>query len=187
MLENFIPELDALIFEDYNKGLLTQKLIRDTIALANKHSVLTTVDPKFSHFLEYQHVTLFKPNRKETEEATAQVIRSVDECITAAIKLRHKLNCQNILITLGEEGMLLLDGNDNPTHIPTRAQKVHDVSGAGDTVISTLTAVLATGASIVEAAHVANFAASVVIAEIGAVPVDLLKLKQIIMQHDFSV
>lgn len=183
-LESIMPDLDALIMEDYNKGLLSAELIRKSIALANSHNVLTTVDPKFTHFLSYRGVTLFKPNRKETEEATAQIIQTIPECIDAAKKLRQKLQCQNILITLGEEGMVLLDAKDCATHIPTRAQKVHDVSGAGDTVISTLTAILSTGASIVEASHIANFAASVVIAEIGAVPIDIRKLKQTILQYD---
>lgn len=182
-LEAQMANFDALIFEDYNKGLLTSHLIRETIALAKKHDILTTVDPKFSHFHEYSGVTLFKPNRKEAEEATAQAIRDIDSCIKAAIDLRKKLHCQNILITLGEEGMVLVDHENKTIHIPTQARKVHDVSGAGDTVISTLTACLAAGASVAESAHMANFAASVVIAEIGAVPINPRTLQQTIMQH----
>ncbi len=182
-LESEIPNLDALIFEDYNKGLLTSNLIRKAIALAHENHILTTVDPKFNHFLEYKGVTLFKPNRKETEEATAQVIKGIESCVAAAINLREKLGCQNILITLGEEGMVLVNHKNHFTQIPTRAKRVHDVSGAGDTVISTLTACLASGATIAEAAHMANFAASVVIAEIGAVPIDPQMLQQTIIQH----
>ncbi|KAA3616130.1 MAG: D-glycero-beta-D-manno-heptose-7-phosphate kinase [Calditrichaeota bacterium] len=182
-LESEMPKLDALILEDYNKGLLTRNLIREVIALAHKNDVITTVDPKFNHFLDYKGVTLFKPNRKETEEATAQIIHNIDDCVTAAISLRNKLQCENILITLGEEGMVLVDKNDQFTQIPTQAKKVHDVSGAGDTVISTLTACLTAGASIFEAAHMANFAASIVIAEIGAVPIDPQKLQHVILEQ----
>ncbi len=175
-LQGILPELDAIVLEDYNKGLLTQYLVREAIALARERDLCITVDPKFHHFFDYQHVTVFKPNRKETEEALGMKFADMKDIREAAQMLKKRLQCQNVLITLGEQGMLLL-ADDHQFHtIPTRARKVHDVSGAGDTVIGTLTTALASGASILEASVLANYAAGVVVGEVGAVPITPDKL-----------
>ncbi len=175
-LKSLLPELDAIVLEDYNKGLLTQYLVRETIALARERDICITVDPKFHHFFDYQHVTVFKPNRKETEEALGMKFGDLADIREAAQKLKKRLQCQNVLITLGEQGMLLLADDHRFHTIPTRARKVHDVSGAGDTVIGTLTTALAAGAPILEASILANYAAGVVVGEVGAVPITPEKL-----------
>ncbi|MCA9743005.1 D-glycero-beta-D-manno-heptose-7-phosphate kinase [candidate division KSB1 bacterium] len=183
-LESMIGELDAIIFEDYNKGLLTAACISQINAMALKNRVLVTVDPKYDNFWAYQNVAVFKPNRRETEAIIGTRLTDESDVLAAANRLMDRLHCQNVLITLGEQGLFLLESDGQHHKIPTRAKKVHDVSGAGDTVIGTLTAGLATGASISEAASLANFAAGVVVAELGAVPISPKKLRDAILMHD---
>lgn len=183
-LRNMAGQLDAIIIEDYNKGLLTQEFIGRLTALAREHNIPVTVDPKFDHFLDYRGVTVFKPNRKETEEALGIRIGDAAAVRDAAERLQKHLQAQHILITLGSQGMHLLDSAGRHHSIPTQARRVHDVSGAGDTVIGTLTAALAAGAAIFDAASLANFAAGVVIAELGAVPVSQEKLKKAIQRYE---
>ena len=168
--------LDAIIIEDYNKGVVVRELIKDIIKLANENNIIITVDPKFDNFFEFQNVTVFKPNRAEVERVLGVRLTSDDEIADAGKKLVNRLNCNYVLLTRGEKGMTLFEKNGNIMHIPTKAKKVADVSGAGDTVISTLTLALAGGASIVESAVLANYAAGIVVGEVGAVPVDKDKL-----------
>lgn len=183
-LEAQIRSIDAIIFEDYNKGLLSPELIAGVIALARKHNVILTVDPKFDNFWAYRDVTVFKPNRRETEAVLGVRLESESEISSAAHRLQQKLYCENVLITLGEHGLHLLDVSGAHHKIPTRAKIVHDVSGAGDTVIGTLTAALAAGASTFDAAALANFAAGVVVAELGAAPISSEKLREAIAAHE---
>jgi len=179
-----ITQADALIIQDYNKGLLIGELITEAIDLANQHHKITTVDPKFDNFFSYKSVTLFKPNRKETEAALGIKIDSLEDVENACRVLRERLKCQAVLITLGDQGMCFLDSSGEFRQIPTKARKVHDVSGAGDTVISTLTLALATGADLKEAISLANYAAGAVCSEVGVVPIETSKLRQTI--HHFS-
>ncbi len=175
-LRELLPSLSALVIEDYNKGVVVQPLLSQVIALARQHDCPVTVDPKINHFFDYQQVSVFKPNRKETEAALGFKMPAPEDVSRAGAQLLQKLNAQNVLITLGAEGMALFEKNGTVHRIPTRALRVHDVSGAGDTVIATLTAALAAGADIVEAATLANYAAGVVVGEVGAVPIDKQKL-----------
>jgi D-beta-D-heptose 7-phosphate kinase/D-beta-D-heptose 1-phosphate adenosyltransferase len=182
-LTSIIDGIDALLIEDYNKGVIAQPLLRRVIELASRHDKLTTVDPKFNHFLDYHQVTVFKPNRQETEKALGIKLNSPETARQAGATLLAKLNCENVLITLGDRGMMLFERSGAAHEIPTQARRVHDVSGAGDTVIGTLTVALASGASILEAATLANFAAGVVVGEVGAVPIDREKLLAAIRDH----
>ncbi len=166
-----IHELDAIIIEDYNKGVVTKDVIHELIAVARKYNKIITVDPKFNNFLEYKHVTVFKPNRREVEEAIGGRLKSVADVERAGKHLLEVLEAENILLTRGEEGMSLFEANGAITHIPTQAANVQDVSGAGDTVVSTLTMALASGATIHEAATLANCAAGVVVGSVGIVPI----------------
>jgi len=166
-----IHELDAIIIEDYNKGVVTKDVIHELIAVARKYSKIVTVDPKFNNFLEYKHVTVFKPNRREVEEAIGGRLKSVADVERAGKHLLEVLEAENVLLTRGEEGMSLFEAHGAITHIPTQAVNVQDVSGAGDTVVSTLTMALASGATIHEAATLANCAASVVVGAVGIVPI----------------
>jgi rfaE bifunctional protein kinase chain/domain len=175
-IESEIPKVDAIILEDYNKGLLTVELIEKAVSLAQQHNKIITVDPKFDNFLAYRNVTVFKPNRKETAEALAMRVESEPDIRMAGKKLLEILQAQNVLITLGAMGMALFEANGNVFFMPTHARKVADVSGAGDTVIATLTSVLAANGDIKEAVVVANVAAGVVCEEVGAVPITAEKL-----------
>ena len=175
-LENHIGSINIIILQDYNKGVVGPALIRQVIELAREHSIPVLVDPKFSNFFEYQGVTVFKPNRKETEDALKVRLGDEASFTEAARTLRQRLHCDHVLLTLGEKGMLLLENEGELTRVDTRARKVADVSGAGDTVIATLAVALASGASMIEAAHIANFAGGLVCEEVGIVPVDRDKL-----------
>jgi len=176
-----ISQVDAIIIEDYNKGLLIKELIRKVIDLAKQNQKIITVDPKFDNFFEYKSVTLFKPNRKETESALGNKIDSLEKIEQACRTIKTRLNCDAVLITLGEQGMCLLGADGEFSRIPTRARKVHDVSGAGDTAISTLTLALTAGADLKEAVTLANYAAGAVCGEVGVVPIEPSKLRETII------
>jgi len=176
LLKREIKKLDAIILEDYNKGVLTPFLIKKIIELACNENIIVAVDPKFNNFFLYQNATVFKPNRKEIEDALGVRMNSREDISIAGQKVIEKLNCKYALLTLGEEGIALFEKNKPERRLPTKAQKVSDVSGAGDTVISTLTMALTSGADIYDAAYLANFAGGLVCQEVGIVPIELVKL-----------
>ena len=184
VLENNIASIDGIIIEDYNKGVVTKELIRTIIELANKHSKIITIDPKFNHFFDYRNVTVFKPNKKETEEALGRKLKSEEDVIAAGKSLLEKLHAENILLTRSEKGMSLFERNGAVTHIPTFARTVADVSGAGDTVIATLTTMLASGAAIGEAALLANIAGGIVCGEVGIIPIEPDVLRRTVLEKD---
>ncbi|MDZ7295663.1 MAG: D-glycero-beta-D-manno-heptose-7-phosphate kinase [candidate division KSB1 bacterium] len=182
-LADTLPHADGIIIEDYNKGLITSPLIAGTLALARAHQVPVMVDPKFDHFFEYQGVCTVKPNRRETEEVLGTRLSGEGEVHRAGTALLERLGCENVLLTLGADGMYLFERSGRVAHVPTRARKVHDVSGAGDTVISVFTAAYAAGASAAEAATIANYAAGLVCEEVGVVPVDREQLMRILLDE----
>lgn len=184
-LQHAIGNIDVLILEDYNKGVLVQPFIQKVIALATAHDVPVMVDPKFKNFFEYRGVALFKPNRKEMEDAFGATFASEEQIETAVRELRSRLNCENVLLTLGAKGMMLLDG-DKTTNVSTVARTVADVSGAGDTVIATLAVAFACGATIREAATIANVAAGIVCEEAGIVPVTREALLKTLLEEHVS-
>lgn len=167
-----IRDIDGVIIEDYNKGVLTTEIIRQIIAVATKYDKIITVDPKFNNFTEYKGVTVFKPNRREVEEVLGGRLKSVDDVVSAGQRLLSMLSARNILLTRGEEGMSLFEANGEVMHIPTMAENVQDVSGAGDTVVATLTMALAGGMSVREACVLANCAGGVVVGAVGIVPIE---------------
>ena len=170
--------LDAIIIEDYNKGVVVKSLIKELVDFAKKNRITITVDPKFNNFFEYKQVTVFKPNRKETEEALGVRLNDQAGVEQAGRTLLQRLEAENVLLTLGERGMTLVEGGGQTTHVPTAARQVADVSGAGDTVISTLTMMLAAGGSIREASMLANVAGGIVCGEVGIVPIDAGELRK---------
>ncbi len=170
-VKNNKNSLDGIVLQDYNKGVLTQKLINRIIKIANENNIIITVDPKFDNFFEYKNVTVFKPNRKETEDAFGVRIFDNDSVTNAGKLLLEKLNPKYALLTLGEEGIAIFASENDEKRIPTKARKVRDVSGAGDTVISTLTIALAAGADIYEASYLANYSGGLVCEEVGIVPI----------------
>ncbi len=171
-----ISNLDGIILEDYNKGVLTKKVIDEVITLSVKNNVIVTVDPKFNNFFNYKNVTVFKPNKKETEDALGIRIKNDEDLKEAGEKLLELLNCKYVLLTMGEKGIAVFEKGKDVLRIPTKARKVADVSGAGDTVIATLTMALAAKADIHEAAYLANFAGGLVCEEVGIMPIYADKL-----------
>jgi rfaE bifunctional protein kinase chain/domain len=184
ILRRIIADVDGIVIEDYNKGVLSKHVIKETIALGTTHKKVITVDPKFNNFFEYKDVTVMKPNRKEIEEVLGVRLRSRDEINATGKMLLQKLNAENVLLTLGEQGMSLFESNGDISHISTKALNVADVSGAGDTVIATLSMSLAAGASMKEAVSVANFAGGIVCGYVGIIPIDPHELKRTILNDN---
>jgi rfaE bifunctional protein kinase chain/domain len=178
VLKRSAGSIDAVIVEDYNKGVVTKDLIHELVEFSRRHEIIVAVDPKFNNFLEYKHVTVFKPNRKETEEALGVRLDDQTTIDKAGRDLIEKLKAENVLLTLGERGMVLFTAAGGLTHVPTAARKVADVSGAGDTVIATLTMALTAGATIKEAAMLANIAGGIVCGEVGIVPISVESLRE---------
>lgn len=176
--------LDGIIFQDYNKGTITPKLIHRLITLANEKEIPTFVDPKFENFFEYQNTTVFKPNRKEAQQALNMKIKTREQVIEAGTELLSRLNTKAVLLTLGADGMALFESENDISFVPTRARKVADVSGAGDTTIATFAAIYSTGASFKEAATIANYAAGAVCEEPGVVPITIEKLLETIRKNN---
>lgn len=175
LLKKIINSIDILILEDYNKGVLTKNLIKNILKIAQGKKIKILVDPKFENFFEYKNVYLFKPNLKELEDAFGKKIKSDSEIISTCKELARKISCKNIVLTLGERGMILfenINGKFKIYAVKTRARKVADVSGAGDTVISTIAVCLAGGATLRKSVEISNFAAGLVVEEVGIVPVD---------------
>jgi len=172
--EKLLPSLDAIIIEDYDKGLLTQELVDAIIERARNAGKIVTVDPKPSNPITWHDVTSVTPNRSEAFRAAGipwnEPIEEPlkDKALLQVGKiLLEKWRCEHLLITLSEHGMILFDPGQAPYHIPTRAQEVVDVSGAGDTGIAVFTAALAGGATPVQAAEIANHASGIVVAKTG--------------------
>jgi rfaE bifunctional protein kinase chain/domain len=181
-IANLLDSLDGIILQDYNKGVLTPSLIGEVVSVANQKSILVTVDPKFDNFFDYKNVTVFKPNRKETEAVLGMKIISDEDISSAGERLLLELNSQYVLLTLGENGIAVFEKDGTEKRMPTKARKVADVSGAGDTVVSTLTIALSAGANIYEASFLANYAAGVVCGEVGIVPVEIDKLFETVLR-----
>jgi len=182
-----LNHLSGIIIEDYNKGVVVKNLIHQIIALANDAGKPVTVDPKFNNFFEYKSITVFKPNRKEAEEALGIRLQNEDDIQNAGKLLLERLQAKNVLLTLGERGMSLFESDGTSSHVPTKARNVADVSGAGDTVIASLTMSLVAGATIREAAAVANHAGGVVCGYVGIVPIDKGELRQSVLADEDSV
>lgn len=173
-----IKEVDALIIEDYGKGVIVERLVRESVKLAKKHQRIITVDPKESHFSYYKGVTTITPNHHEAAGAVGFAIKDDYTLERAGAKLLEKLKAESALITLGEDGMCLFEEGKKMEKIPTAAQDVFDVSGAGDTVIGVYTLARASKASPSEAAHISNCAAGIVVGKVGVAvttPEELLK------------
>jgi len=181
-IQKNIRRFDAIIIEDYGKGVINVHLLEKLISLGRKNKKIITVDPKEEHFQYYRGVTSITPNRKELENAirnlkikdtTNRFKMNTDRLFTdndinlASKEIIKYLDLDSLLVTLGEQGMRLFDKHNHITHIPTVAQEVFDVSGAGDTVVAIFTLALSCGATKLQAAHIANFAAGIVVGKLG--------------------
>ena len=173
-LKPMLAESDAVIVGDYGKGVVTQPLLEEIKTLCRARGVWLSLDPKPVHHLDLSALSLITPNRKEAFELadlpdeTKNANPLADKSLMlVAENLLKELRPALLLITLGELGMLLCQRGQKPFHIPTVAQEVFDVSGAGDTVIATFTLAIAAGASPIEAAILSNHAAGIVVGKVG--------------------
>jgi len=170
-----IEDVDAVILGDYNKGVLNLVSVKAIIDVANNTGKPVYVDPKESNFNAYKNVRLFKPNLSEFKNAYIE-----DESLeVAGFQFKHEINAEILMITRGADGVSLFDGSDYH-HFPTKARLVHDVSGAGDTVIATFTLSDICGASTEESVTLSNYAAGRVCEEVGVVPISLKMLDEMV-------
>ena len=174
LFRTIVRDVDAVIFEDYGKGVLSQTSLDTMQRTANRLGKITTADPNSRHPLKFKGLTAVTPNRSEAFAAAKlphiepnDDVLSDEPLMSVGQTLLRTWKPRNLLVTLGEHGMCLFQPNKRAHHIPTVAQEVFDVSGAGDTVIATLTAAMAAGATPVEAAEISNHAAGVVVGKIG--------------------
>ena len=171
--------IDGIILQDYNKGVLTERVIKDVITLANKKEIPVGVDPKKKNFLAYKDATFFKPNLKELKEGIdiGSKDDSIEEIVKAVDTLQSKLHCKYIMTTLSERGVLIKDYNTSTYHhIPAHLRKIADVSGAGDTVLSVAMLCLVCRQNAYNIAALSNLAGGLVCEELGAVPINKERL-----------
>ncbi len=173
-LRDLAPSLDAIILEDYGKGFMTEQLMQLVAMIAAEHKLIVTVDPSPRNPLPWAGVSLVKPNRLEAFAAAgledhllSEAPLENKEILEVGRVLLAKWNVASVLVTLGEQGMMLFERDQPPHHIPTRAREVFDVSGAGDTAIALLTLALASGHSLREAAEISNHASGIVVGKLG--------------------
>jgi rfaE bifunctional protein kinase chain/domain len=171
-VNSFIDQVDVLIFQDYNKGLLTAGLIQRVITLCTRKKVPMVVDPKFNNFYEYKGVTLFKPNKKEIQQAENITEKlNLRDIKVLANTVRQKLNADKIMTTLSEDGVIIINETET-IHLPAHARKIVDVSGAGDSVLSVAALCVAAGIGDEITAALSNLAGGIVCEQIGVVPID---------------
>ena len=172
-IEWLVPEVDLVVFEDYDKGCIDQEIIQATINAARKNNIKVAVDPKCKNFMSYAGCDLFKPNFKELKESLhlANLTKSMDEISAAIDTLREQVELNDILVTLSDRG-IYFDGRSNKGHYQAEVRSIADVSGAGDTVIAVASLCLALDLPIYLYAELANLAGGIVCEQQGVVPVD---------------
>ncbi|NOX97630.1 MAG: D-glycero-beta-D-manno-heptose-7-phosphate kinase [Nitrospirae bacterium] len=173
-------EVDIIAIEDYGKGVVTRELLQVMRRIKGKTII---IDPRVGSFSHYEGMDIITPNRHEAEVALGKKIDNEKSLQEGGRELLRNLHCQAALITLGEEGMCLFQREDGGVHIPTVAREVYDVSGAGDTVVATLSLALSVGASLQEAAYLSNMAAGIVVGKAGTAMVSREELVRIVDDH----
>ncbi len=179
-LEVLLPELDALIFQDYDKGVLSGPFIAEVRERTRSAGVFTSADPKFLNFHEFGAVDLFKPNQDEICRATGESIQREDDLERIGRSFRERSGCRELVITRGAQGMACFDSGPGVLELPAlRKSAIVDVSGAGDTVIVALTLVRCKGRELEQAARFAGLCAAVACGELGAVPITPAQLQRL--------
>lgn len=178
-IEKLLPQSDVVIFEDYDKGVLSAELIEKTVDLALKLNIPTVVDPKKRNFLAYQRVTLFKPNLKELREGLKVEVEAGNQSQveSAVTLLKNKLNAEGVMLTLSEHGVFI-DFQQQKIKIPAHPREIADVSGAGDTVVSIAALCVALKLSPELIAELSNLGGGLVCQHVGVVPIDREELIQ---------
>ncbi len=177
LFSRLLPKADAVVISDYAKGLISPAFLRMVLPLAKTAGKIVCVDPKMQNFTAYRPATIITPNTMEAERASGVIISDRRDLVRAGRSIQKKTGVQHLLVTRGEEGMALFEGKERVTYIPKLAREVFDVTGAGDTVISTLALGLVSGLSILEAAILSNIAAGIVVGKLGtasAAPEELI-------------
>ena len=175
-LKKNIKSIDGVIIEDYGKGLITPDLLKIVVPLAKRHKKIVAVDPKESHFSFYKGVSVITPNHHEAAKAVGFKLEDDESLIRGGNLLLKKLNTGVVLVTLGERGMMVFEKDKKPKRIPTLAQEVFDVSGAGDTVIAVYTLAIIVSSSPLISAQIANCAAGIVVGKAGVAAIDKSEL-----------
>jgi rfaE bifunctional protein kinase chain/domain len=165
-LKEALQEADAFVVSDYDKGVVTPRILGEILPFAYER-VPVLIDPKLRNFNFYKPATLVTPNHHEALRMSDTEDHSDDGSHHAATVIRQKLDCDAVLITRGDRGMMLLERDGEPVYVNTAAREVYDVTGAGDTVIAALAGALAVGAGMIEAAALANHAAGIVVGKVG--------------------
>jgi D-beta-D-heptose 7-phosphate kinase/D-beta-D-heptose 1-phosphate adenosyltransferase len=177
------PDLDAVVVADYGKGMISPALMGPLREVVAHSGIITAVDPKTGNFNYYEGVDVITPNHHEAGAFCRISIKDEVSLEKAGRWMLRELGCRSVLITQGKEGMTLFENGGPISHIPTTAKKVYDVTGAGDTVISTFSLGLASGLDMKSAAILSNFAAGVVVGEVGTSTVQAEELKSVIDTH----
>jgi rfaE bifunctional protein kinase chain/domain len=182
-IHELLNDADVLIFEDYDKGVLTQDNIKAITAEAKNKGIPVVVDPKKRNFNFYNEANLFKPNLKELKEGLKADFDDEDKSAfeESIAALMSKMNLKNVMVTMSERGVMITNGKDFH-YIPAHIRKIADVSGAGDTVISVAALCFALALDIKQAAELSNLAGGLVCEEVGVVPIDKKKLEEEIVQ-----
>lgn len=160
-------QVDIVIISDYDKGLVTRQLVRQTVAIARKHGIPVLADPKGLDFTKYSQVSILTPNQKEAGLAAGIDIKTDQDLFLAGARIMANADLERLVVTCGKDGMILFERDKEPIRIASLARQVFDVSGAGDTVISILGLALAAGADFEESAAIANAAAGIVVGKVG--------------------
>ncbi len=175
-----ISNLDAIVVCDYGKGVISTQLMKGLREMVRTDSVVIAVDPKTGNFEHYHEVDVITPNHHEAGTFCRFEIVDQETLVRAGKQMLHELNCRSVLITQGKDGMTLFENSGEITHIPTVAKKVFDVTGAGDTVIGTFSLGLASGLDLKSSAILSNFAAGIVVGEVGTSTVKAEDLRRVI-------
>ncbi|WP_404423789.1 D-glycero-beta-D-manno-heptose-7-phosphate kinase [Thalassospira australica] len=181
------PDVSAIVLSDYGKGVLHGDVVAATIAAARKAGKPVIVDPKGTDYSIYRGATVVTPNRAEAQAATGIDIQSDEDAIAAATKIITECGIENVLLTRSQDGMTLVTSKGDAIHLPTEAREVFDVSGAGDTVVACLASAIAGGASLSDAARIANVAAGIVVGKIGTAVVYPDELISVLHHHDLMI
>ncbi|MEI6338819.1 MAG: PfkB family carbohydrate kinase [Verrucomicrobiota bacterium] len=189
-IESLLPSVDGVIFEDYGKGFLSQDFVNRVSDMAARSQKIITADPNPGNPLVWKGITTLKPNRSEafamagqTDSGAADDPLADAPLLEIGKSLLEKFRISSLLVTLGEHGIILFDRDQPPYHTPTRAQEVFDVSGAGDTTIALYTLALCAGATLQEAAEIANHAAGVVVGKLGTATLTPAELVESFQNH----
>ncbi|MEA3255789.1 MAG: PfkB family carbohydrate kinase, partial [Candidatus Altiarchaeota archaeon] len=185
-VEDISSKVDGVIISDYGKGVITYGVLKSISERVNINEVPVVVDPDLRNFLDYSDITAFISNQRDVTEVLG--IRIINETSLRNIgyKLVSSLCCEGVVITQGKEGLIVFDKEGNLTHIPAIPRDVFDITGVSDTVTSTFTLALTSGADLVEAAKLANYAGWIVVGKVGTATVDIDEIKEVLNEREID-